>query len=75
MTDQERITKLETQNELLIKSVDDLRKYVETMLADYHTKVWRLVDMLWKLILILIAVITLFAGLKMTGLIELLLGK
>ena len=67
-----RLSKLETQQEVTTKVLDDLKQNLTNSLNNYQERVWGLIGNLTKIIMVLIGVIVLFAGLKITGLLDFL---
>jgi hypothetical protein len=61
---------LESKIANLLTSFKELKQGISNDLANYREKAWSQVDKLWKIVIFLILVITLFAGIKITGLLD-----
>ena len=80
---EQRVNELEMQLDFNAKTVakqmsslvdanEEMKRYVKEMLNEYQSKTWNLVDKLIKFIFILVGIIALFAGIKLTGIMDLL---
>jgi len=80
---EQRVNELEMQLDFNAKTVakqmsslvdanEEMKRYVKEMLNEYQSKTWNLVDRLIKFIFILVGIIALFAGIKLTGIMDLL---
>jgi uncharacterized coiled-coil protein SlyX len=80
---EQRVNELEMQLDFNAKTVakqmsslvdanEEMKRFVKEMLNEYQSKTWNLVDRLIKFIFILVGIIALFAGIKLTGIMDLL---
>ena len=80
---EQRVNELEMQLDFNAKTVakqmsnlvdanEEMKRYVKEMLNEYQSKTWNLVDRLIKFIFVLVGIIALFAGIKLTGIMDLL---